>query len=152
MLEQYPFIEATVTEEERLLTLKKQFFKPSDFPDTLLLYSDALSNKIITYLGLYRNPDYIEEQQTNEFIKAADQLLTAVKYSTGIAPSSQGKEGVGLYILKYVIEGFNQIKQDALHILPIIFYPKIHAGKMEKSIRLFKKQPTIKNHHWSNSS
>ena len=114
MLEQYPFIEATITEEERLLTLKKQFFKPSDFQDTLLLYSDALSNKIITYLGLYRNPNYTEEQQTNEFIKAADQLLTALKYGTGIASSPQGNEGVGLYILKYVIEGFNQIKQDAV--------------------------------------
>ena len=113
-LEQYPLLEASLTEEEKLDILKKQFFKPSDFQDTMLLYSDALPNKIIAYLGLYRNENYTEEQQTREFIKAANLLLTAVENSTGFTPSPSGSIGVGSYVLKYVTEGFYQIKQDAV--------------------------------------
>ena len=103
--EQYPFLDASLTEEGRLQTLRKNFFKTSDFQDTLILSSDALSNKIISYLGLYRNPGLGEEEQADAFIKAADQILSVAK---------TGHPVVFDYVLNYVIEGFNEIKQDAV--------------------------------------
>ena len=103
--EQYPFLDASLTEEGRLQVLKDNFFKASDFQDTLALSSDVLSNKIISYLGLYRSPQLGEEEQAGAFIKAADQILSVAK---------SGHPLVFDYVLNYVIEGFNEIKQDAV--------------------------------------
>src|ERR1035437_9179146 len=103
--EQYPFIDASLAEEVRFNELKKNFFKLSDFQDTMLLYSNVLSEKVIAYINLYRNSQYTEEQQSKEFILAANKLLTLAK--TGHPKTYQ-------YTLDYVIEGFNEIKQDAV--------------------------------------
>lgn len=103
--EQYPFLDASLTDEIRFKELKNKFFKPSDFQDTMLLYSNVLSDKILTYINLYRSSQYGEQQQTDEFIQAANNLLTIAK---------TGNPKVYKYTLDYVIEGFNEIKQDAV--------------------------------------
>jgi len=103
--EQYPFLDAVLTDEMRFKELKNKFFNPSDFQDTMLLYSNVLSDKIIAYINLYRSSQYIEQQQTDEFIQAANNLLTIAK---------AGHPKVYHYTLDYVIEGFNEIKQDAV--------------------------------------
>lgn len=103
--EQYPFLDASLTDVMRFKELKNKFFKPSDFQDTMLLYSNVLSDKILTYINLYRSSQYTEQQQTHEFIQAANNLLTIAK---------TGNQKVYKYTLDYVIEGFNEIKQDAV--------------------------------------
>jgi len=103
--EQYPFLDASLTDEMRFKELKNNFFKPSDFQDKMLLYSNVLSDKILAYINLYRNSEYTEQQQTDEFIQAANTLLTIAK---------AGDSKVYNYTLDYVIEGFNEIKQDAV--------------------------------------
>lgn len=109
-LEQAPFLDAGLTEEERIRILKTEFFKPSDFEDKFLLHSDALPNKIITYLSLFRlSPETLarggEEHQNREFITAADRLLGMAK---------AGDPAVFEYVLSYLIEGFNRIRNDAV--------------------------------------
>jgi thiol-disulfide isomerase/thioredoxin len=101
--EQFPFLDVSLNEEARLQFMKSNFFKPSDFQDTLLLRSDVLSNKIVTYIGLYRNTSYNETQQSRAFIQGSDMILTMAR---------AGDPGVFDYTLTYVMEGFNQIKQD----------------------------------------
>ncbi len=103
--EQYPFLDASLTDEMRFKELKNKFFNPSDFQDTMLLYSNVLSDKILAYINLYRSSQYGEQQQTDEFIQAANNLLTIAK---------AGHPKVYHYTLDYVIEGFNEIKQDAV--------------------------------------
>jgi thiol-disulfide isomerase/thioredoxin len=103
--EQYPFLDAALTDEMRFKELKNKFFNSSDFQDTMLLYSNVLSDKILAYINLYRSSQYTEPQQTDEFIQAANNLLTIAK---------TGHLKVYHYTLDYVIEGFNEIKQDAV--------------------------------------
>ncbi|MFY9308760.1 MAG: TlpA disulfide reductase family protein [Bacteroidia bacterium] len=103
--EQYPFLDASLTEALRLKELKNNFFKSSDFQDTLLLYSNVLSDKILTYINLYRNEYFTEQQQTDEFIRAVNHLMT-------IAQTGQSK--VMRYTLEYITAGFNEIKQEAV--------------------------------------
>ncbi len=102
---QYPFLDASLTEEMRLKELKNNYFQPSDFQDTMLLYSTIISDKIFAYINLYRNSKYTEPEQSDEFIQAANKLLTIAK---------TGHPKVYKYTLNYLIEGFNEIKQNAV--------------------------------------
>ena len=102
---QYPFLDASLTEEMRLKELKNNYFKPSDFRDTMLLYSNIISDKIFAYINIYRNANYTEAQQSDEFIQAANKLLAIAK---------TGHTKVFQYTLNYLMEGFNEIKQDAV--------------------------------------
>lgn len=134
--EQYPFLDASLTDEMRFKELKNKFFKPSDFQDTMLLYSNVLSDKILAYINLYRSSQYGEQQQTDEFIQAANNLLTIAK---------TGNPKVYKYTLDYVIEGFNQIKQDAvLAYISDNFIPNFCGIEDEKLKQILQKTANYK--------
>lgn len=135
--EQYPFLDASLTDEMRFKELKNNFFKPSDFQDTMLLYSNVLSDKILTYINLYRSSQYTEQQQTDEFIQAANNLLTIAK---------TGHPKVFKYTLNYVIEGFNEIKQDAVlaYITDNFMLPNSCGIEDEKLKQIFQKTADYK--------
>jgi thiol-disulfide isomerase/thioredoxin len=103
--ELYPFVDGQKTPIERQAILRNGLFKTTDFTDTLLLYSDVLPSKIITYLSLFRNQKFDEHEQTEAFIQGSDQLINLAK---------SGEKRVSEFVLTYLLEGFNQIKQDAV--------------------------------------
>jgi len=75
-------IDPDMPESEHNNHLKIHFFDNIDFDDPELLNSDLLPSKIITYLGLYRNPQLSKFQLEDEFIKAVDLTLTLVQPMT----------------------------------------------------------------------
>ncbi|HTX88368.1 MAG TPA: thioredoxin-like domain-containing protein [Bacteroidales bacterium] len=97
-----PFLPATLKDEDRINYLKMHFFDQVDFQDTLLLNSNAWSNKVINYLTLYSNNRLPQKQLESEFIKAVTVMLGAAVVNPDIYK----------FILDYVVGGFDKYHFD----------------------------------------
>ncbi|MBP7498009.1 MAG: DUF5106 domain-containing protein, partial [Bacteroidales bacterium] len=80
-------------EEQQNEYLKIHYFDGFDFNDTSLVYSNAITNKIVGYLGLFREKPYNRDKQEIAFIRAVDNIMKATK---------QNKK-VYEFILDYII-------------------------------------------------
>lgn len=85
-----------LSDEEHLDFLKNHFFDNTDFGDTMLLYSNVISSKVVQFLSLYRNTVLEKEEQEAEFIKAVDVLIQ----------KSRNAGPVFTYILDFLVSGF----------------------------------------------
>ena len=86
----------SLTMEKQNEYMKLNYFSESDFNDSLLLYTNALTNKILGYLSFYRVKKSTKEQQEIEFIRAVDIIM---KYA------NQDKK-IYEYVLDFMITGF----------------------------------------------
>ena len=87
---------------------KKQYFDKKSFNDTALLYTNVLTNNILSYLALYQNPKMSKEQVEKEFIKAVDIIL----------PKMRTNKKIYEFVVEYLISGFEQfgLSQVITHI------------------------------------
>jgi thiol-disulfide isomerase/thioredoxin len=95
-----PFLEGDRTEMDRVIHMREHFFDDLDFTDTLLINSNIYTQKIISYLSLYRNPNMTQSDQEDLFIEAVDHILS----NTNMDPK------VFDFVLEYLIDGFEQFK------------------------------------------
>jgi len=95
-----PFLDGTWTEMERVLYMREHFFDGLDFDDKLLLNSNIYTKKIIDYLSLYRNPNLVQSEQEDLFIKAVDKILSS---------TNKDRDIYG-FILNYLVKGFEKFK------------------------------------------
>lgn len=94
-----PRIDPKLAADEKQEFVRRNFLKNIDFTDTMLLRTDLLPGKVLSYIMLYRNQRYSREQQAQEFIRATDNLL----------PLAMVEPLVYNYLLEYTISGFEQI-------------------------------------------
>ncbi|MBI4648491.1 MAG: redoxin domain-containing protein [Bacteroidia bacterium] len=93
-----PFIDPSLTDDEKINFLRAHYFDNIDLTDTCLLRTNTYTNLIITYFSLYRNPQFTREQIQAEFIKAVDVIL-----------DKASKNGLVFdFILEYLIGGFEK--------------------------------------------
>jgi thiol-disulfide isomerase/thioredoxin len=92
-------INPAASAQERQEFVKYNYLNHVDFTDTLLLNTDIFPGKALSYIMLYRNSRFDREQQTQEFIRATDNLL----------PLAMSQPTVYNYLLSYTISGFEQI-------------------------------------------
>jgi len=111
-----PTLSPMLKPEEAKLFLKGHFFDHKDFSDTALIHSNALTEKILTYLSLYRNENLTQQQQEQEFIQAADTILTKTsRFPLAFTVS-----------LSYLIEGFEKYQYGmVLNFIHQKFYSEI---------------------------
>ena len=110
-LQRTPFLSATLAKDERVEYLKAHFFDQVDFNDTLLLSSNAWSNKAISYLGLWGNSRYSQKQLETEFIKAVIIMMDKASVNPDIYK----------FLLDYLLGGF-----DKYHFDDVITYMADH--------------------------
>lgn len=103
-----PRIDPYMSAEERQLFVRNNFLNNVDFTDTTLLYTDLFPGKTLSFIMLFRGQRLDRDQQEQEFIKAADNLL----------PLAMMQPVVYNYLLEYTISGFEQIGMEKvlLHI------------------------------------
>jgi thiol-disulfide isomerase/thioredoxin len=99
-----PFLHASLSKEARLDYLKLHFFDKVNFQDTLLLNSNAWSNKAISYLSLYGNSKLDQKQLEAEFIKAVTIMFSAASVNAEVYK----------FILDYVVGGFDKYHFDGV--------------------------------------
>lgn len=91
-----PLIDLSLGFDEQRLQLKKHFFDQTDFADTVLIYSDILTRKLIDFLSLHQRPDMSMAEMQLEFIRALDVVLK----------KSSVDNNMYLFVIEYFIEGF----------------------------------------------
>jgi peroxiredoxin len=101
-LQQTPFLSASLSKDERVEFLKMHFFDKVDFNDTLLLKSNAWSNKAISYLGLWGSSRFSQKQLETEFIKAVTIMMDKASVNPDIYK----------FLLDYLLGGFDKYHMD----------------------------------------
>lgn len=79
--------------------LKSHYFRDEDFVDTLLLNSNILTSKIISYLSLYQDQNLNQQQLEAQLIRAVDTVLSKAAVD----------QTVYEYIIDFLIAGFEAI-------------------------------------------
>ncbi|MDD3875217.1 MAG: TlpA disulfide reductase family protein [Bacteroidales bacterium] len=106
--EKIPTPDPKLTTDQRNELIKKDFFNPDDFKDTVMLYTDLIPTKVIRYLSLYRQERFTQEVQEAEFIKAVNLIMAQVGTNEQIYNN----------VLDYLIDGFERFGMETvlLHI------------------------------------
>jgi thiol-disulfide isomerase/thioredoxin len=90
----------SLSEEKQDEYMKLNYFSVSDFTDSLLINTNALTNKVLSYLSLYRVKQSNKEQQEIAFIRAVDIIM---KYA------NQDKK-IYEFVLDFLITGFENFE------------------------------------------
>lgn len=88
--------------EDISLFMRENYLKPVSFTDERLINTNALTQKIISYLSFFRQPGMSKEQQEEAFIKAVDIIMVEVSYDQKIYD----------FVLNYLIGGFEQFQME----------------------------------------
>lgn len=91
-----PVIDLSLDFDGQRQQLKDHFFDQTDFADTLLLYSDVLTSKMIDYLSLHQRPSMGMAEVQLVFMQALDVILEKASV----------EKTTYLFTLEYFIEGF----------------------------------------------
>ncbi len=82
--------------------IRDNFFNEDDFTDTLLLYTDIIPKKILSYLELYIDSGLSKERQEEKLVEAAENVLSL----------AMTEEKVFYDVLEYMINGFLSLNMD----------------------------------------
>ena len=82
--------------------MKENFFDPIDFNYPVLINSPVIPQKIFTFLSLYTNSEYDQNQQEKAFIKAIDEIMEELKYNQEIYD----------FVLNFLIEVFERFQME----------------------------------------
>ncbi|MCX6249561.1 MAG: redoxin domain-containing protein [Bacteroidetes bacterium] len=134
-LQQTPFLPSTLSKEESVNYMKAHFFDNIDFTDTLLLHSNAWSNKAISYLGLWGNSRLSQKQLGGEFIKAVTAMLSAASVNAEVYK----------FLLDYFLGGFDKYHfDDVITYMADHFQDPFSCEDAAKKTSLQKKLETFK--------
>ncbi len=96
--EKKPFLNPELSPYERQSYVKSHFFDNVNFNDTLLLHSNVISTKIVSYLSFYQDKRFSKEQLEDSFIQAVDTLML----------KAFDNEKVYEFVVEYLIKGFDR--------------------------------------------
>ena len=134
-LQQTPFLSSSLGKDERVEYLKAHFFDNVDFNDTLLVRSNAWTNKAISYLGLWGNSRFSQKQLETEFIKAVTIMMNA----------AQVNPDVYKFLLDYLLGGFDKYHfDDVITYMADHFQDPFSCEDQTKKSALQKKLDTFK--------
>lgn len=117
--ERKPFLNPDISAVKRQLYTKSHFFDNINFNDTLLLHSNVISSKIVSYLSFYQNKSFTKEQLENSFIQAVDTLML----------KAFDNEKVYEFVVEYLIKGF-----DSFGFNKVISHIAEYSGLGEKCV------------------
>lgn len=103
-IQQEPFIDGSLTTQERKSIHKSQYFNGTNFSDELLMNSSVYSDKVFKYLMLYARKGLSKQKQEEEFKNAIDVILDKTK----------ANPNVSAFIVDYLMRGFEKLGLDNL--------------------------------------
>lgn len=92
-----PIIDPAKPFDEQRMLLIRDFFTGVDFQDTMLIYSDILTRKVIDFLAMHQRQGMSLNEAQLSFMKGIDQVL-------GLASAN---EKMYAFVLDYLLRGFS---------------------------------------------
>ncbi len=86
---------------------RDHFFVNTDFNNLFLLRTPYLTEKVLNYISLFRNPELEEEDQEEEYIKAIDTVMRKASVNNQVF----------FVLAEYLVNGF-----ESLHLHPVSEY------------------------------
>ena len=93
------FADAELSREQQNQFLKSHYFSEEDFTDTLLLNTNILTGKIISYLTLYQDKNMTQEVLEEQLVIAVDTILEKAFIN----------QPVYEFVVSFLIQGFEAI-------------------------------------------
>lgn len=97
-----PFLDGTLTQEQRKEIFQKNFFDSFNFSDERLINTTVYTDRIFYFMTSYKQPGLTKEQLENEYIKAMD----------AIQPHLNKNMKVREFIIDYLLYGFEVLKME----------------------------------------
>lgn len=82
--------------------MKVHYFDLIAMKDPELIYSQVFNQKVVTYLGFYRQANADQSEQEDQFILAIDHLMQHCDYNQQVYD----------FVLNYLLEGFERFKME----------------------------------------
>ncbi len=93
-----PFIPSDLSEQEKMKYMQVHYFDKIDFGSADILRTDVLPTKLITYLSLFSNRNYNQQQMEDAFKHAID-LLMSKNFENQL---------VREFVIEYLVGGFEK--------------------------------------------
>jgi thiol-disulfide isomerase/thioredoxin len=97
-LDRRPKLDPMLSQEKQKQFAREHFFDNKRFNDTSLLYSNAITNNLLSYLSLFQNNKMKKDEIEEVFTKAVDNILSAMRPNKIIYE----------FVTDYLIGGFEQ--------------------------------------------
>ena len=101
-----PVIPGEMSHPDRIDTLKHCFFDHAAIDDPALLSAPIYTLKLIDYLSLYKVDSLSKEEQEEQFIEAADQIMANVS----------GNEELRNFVVEFMLEGFEMLDMEQVQV------------------------------------
>ena len=102
-----PFLDGTLSEQQRKDIFKTEFFTQLDFTDEALINTSIYTEKAFQYLMAYAQKGLTREQQEQEFVKAVEIILEAIHPMT--QSHRMNNSPAYEFILDYLVRGFEKM-------------------------------------------
>ncbi len=123
-----PTVKESGTPGEMKGFIRDHYFDLKSFNDPRLLNSQLITNTIIDYLGLYRDPAINQSQQEDSFIIAVDQVMESFSSTPAIYD----------FVLNFLVDGFQRFQMEK--VLVHIAENYIEGGCETDSKKLLQKR------------
>jgi thiol-disulfide isomerase/thioredoxin len=101
-----PFIPGDMSHDDRIDTLKRSFFAQSAIDDPALLTAPVYTLKIIDYLSLYKVDTITREEQEEQYIEAADQIMANVSSDAELRS----------FVVEFMLKGFEMLDMEQVEL------------------------------------
>jgi peroxiredoxin len=98
----FPVVESVRSTGDIRFSIREHYFDLMIIEDPRLINSPYITNLIMEYLGLYREPDFNQSQQEENFIIAIDRIMDAVS----------GNPEIYDYVLNFLVDGFQRFQME----------------------------------------
>ena len=102
-----PFVDGKLTPNERKISRQNNFFSVVHLSNKNLINSSLLNSTAFEYLMSFADPGLERDKQIQQFIKACENILTAVPKGNNTLQKNEVYE----FLLDYLVRGFEKLNQ-----------------------------------------
>lgn len=99
-IHQTPRVKEELPENNVNNYIRENYFCTTNFNDTVLLRTPYLTEKVLNYISLFKNPALLEEEQEELYIRAIDTIMTKASVN----------EEVFYILAEYMVNGFESLQ------------------------------------------
>ncbi len=106
-----PFLDGSLTEQQREEVFKAEYFKLLEFNDEALMNPSVYTQRVFRYLMSYAQRGLSRGQQEQEFMKAVDVILGSISNSEGFTQSEALTKNI---VYEFILDFFSVVLKNSI--------------------------------------